>query len=245
MADFIKCQSDSDVYVIDNKPYTRLHVFGKTIGIAVAVAGGSAALAFILAPFAAASYAIRGLLLAIRIGRGISMGVSAVSGGVAAGGMFMAFPLFKKSVKKSKLTGKLLGLAISLGLIFQNQTLSLIGFTLGAETAKSCINTLYACGAHKIVHEIVLIGGLTSFKTKEHETEEQKEVLTDEFNEKIFGSTVSKSISSFYSEEDMISNLYNKSISGAIGTKPRFNQMSNNKVCEEHFVMRPRNDDSR
>ena len=169
MADFIKCQSDSDVYVIDNKPYTRLHVFGKTIGIALAVAGGSAALAIISAPLAAVFFV-----------KSVKM---------------ITFPELIKSVKKSKLTGKLLGLAISLGLIFQNQTLSLIGFTLGAETAKNCINTLYACGAHKIVHEIVLIGGLTSFKTKEHETEEQKEVLTDEFNEKIFGSTVSKSIS--------------------------------------------------
>jgi hypothetical protein len=89
-------------------------------------------------------------------------------------GIIMLIEGFKQSFEKSKLTGKIIALAISLGIIFPNQTLSLIGFTLGAEAVKSLIHTLYACGAHKIIHEIVLIGGLTSFKTYEHRIEEEK-----------------------------------------------------------------------
>jgi hypothetical protein len=88
----------------------------------------------------------------------------------------MSIGEFKEVFEKSKLTGKLIGLAISLGLIFPNQTISFIGVSLGAETVKNCLDTLHTFGAHKIVHEIVLIGGLTTFKTKDHETEEIKEV---------------------------------------------------------------------
>ena len=58
----------------------------------------------------------------------------------------------------------LFGLAISLGLIFPNQTLSFIGYSLGAEIAKAGCMTLKACGAGHVVHDIVFMGGLTSFE---------------------------------------------------------------------------------
>jgi hypothetical protein len=46
------------------------------------------------------------------------------------------FPDFIESIKKAKMTGKLIAHARSLGLIFPNQTISLIGYNIGAEIAK-------------------------------------------------------------------------------------------------------------
>jgi hypothetical protein len=39
----------------------------------------------------------------------------------------------------AKLTGDLLGIALALGLICPNQTISIVGFSLGTQVAKSCI----------------------------------------------------------------------------------------------------------
>ena len=62
------------------------------------------------------------------------------------------FSKFMKAIKNAKLSGELLGIAISLGLICANQTISLSGFSLGSQVTKSCLETLYDCKAHHIVH---------------------------------------------------------------------------------------------
>jgi hypothetical protein len=153
---------------VDNKPYTRAFVFGKTAAKLFAVGVLSGGLALVLAPVAATFAAVEGAVLAINGIRGVSAVVAVGSTIAAGGGIIMSVPEFKEAFEKAKLTGKLIGLAIALGLIFPNQTISLIGFTLGAETVKNVMHTLHICGAHKIIHEIVMIGGLTTFKTKEH-----------------------------------------------------------------------------
>jgi hypothetical protein len=50
---------------------------------------------------------------------------------------------FPEAIKNAKLSGQLLGLAISLGLICSNQTVSFAGFSLGSQVVKSCLETLY------------------------------------------------------------------------------------------------------
>lgn len=104
------------------------------------------------------------------IGAAIGAGVGA-TGGTTSLIVSKSFPLFLKSIDKAAKTGILVGLAISLGLIFSNQTLSFVGYSLGAEIVKSCILTLKECGADHVVHDIVFFGGLTSFQTTEEETD--------------------------------------------------------------------------
>ncbi len=82
------------------------------------------------------------------------------------GGVTYASILLKRKVSKyskyaeySKQSGHLLGLAIALGLVFPNQTLSFVGYSFGSEAVKSCLQTLYDCGATNIVHEVLLMAG--------------------------------------------------------------------------------------
>ena len=74
------------------------------------------------------------------------------------------FPLFIKSIDNARMAGDLIALAISLGLIFPNQTFSLAGYSLGSEAVKSCIKTLYECGAHHVLHEVAFLGGIAEFE---------------------------------------------------------------------------------
>jgi hypothetical protein len=127
----------------------------------------------------------------------------------------------------AKLSGELLGIAISLGLIFSNQTISLAGFSLGSQVTKSCLQTLFECGAHHIVHQTAFIAGATHFNSDE------EAVI---WNNKIFGNTVSGKISNVFSKNDSIlSKLYAWIEQQAIGSKPIFVGMDKNKGKNEEF----------
>ena len=87
-----------------------------------------------------------------------------------------------KAIKNAKLSGELLGIAISLGLICANQTISISGFSLGSQVTKSCLQTLYECEAHHIVHQTAFMAGATHFNSNEEAAK---------WNDLIFGNTVS------------------------------------------------------
>jgi hypothetical protein len=87
-----------------------------------------------------------------------------------------------KAIKNAKLSGELLGIAISLGLICANQTISISGFSLGSQVTKSCLQTLYECEAHHIVHQAAFMAGATHFNSNEEAVK---------WNDLIFGNTVS------------------------------------------------------
>ena len=90
----------------------------------------------------------------------------------------------------------------------------MIGFSLGAETVKHLILTLNECGAHHVIHEVLFIGGLTSFDTPNGEP--------NIYNKNIFGSTISGSISNFYSKNDTMSTFFNKISNETIGCFEKF-----------------------
>jgi hypothetical protein len=92
------------------------------------------------------------------------------------------FSKFMKAIKNAKLSGELLGIAISLGLVCANQTISLSGFSLGSQVTKSCLETLYDCKAHNVVHQTVFMAGATHFNANEEAVK---------WNDLIFGNTVS------------------------------------------------------
>ncbi len=88
------------------------------------------------------------------------------------------------------MAGKLIGLAISAGLIFSINTFSLIGYSQGSELVKELVSTLKACGNIHVLHDVVFMGGISTFEENE---------LSE-----IFGNTISGRISNFYSENDRI-----------------------------------------
>ena len=49
--------------------------------------------------------------------------------------------------------------ALVAGYMFKNQTVSLMGFSLGCQVIKSCLKTLELFGARDIIHEVTLLGG--------------------------------------------------------------------------------------
>jgi Protein of unknown function (DUF726) len=74
---------------------------------------------------------------------------------------------FLIAMDNAKRSGQLIGIALALGIIFPNQTVSLAGFSLGSEVVKSCLETLYECKATHIVHQIAFLAGATHFNAKE------------------------------------------------------------------------------
>ena len=50
--------------------------------------------------------------------------------------------LFKKARNNAKLTGKVLGHFLAQNTLFDSQSISLIGFSLGSQVIKSCLNTI-------------------------------------------------------------------------------------------------------
>ena len=50
--------------------------------------------------------------------------------------------MFKKARENARLTGKILGHYLALGLQFDSYSISLIGFSLGSQVIKSCLNTI-------------------------------------------------------------------------------------------------------
>lgn len=91
---------------------------------------------------------------------------------------------FNIHLKNAKLAGKLLAISLARGDIFPEQTVSLIGFSLGCQVIKSCIHMLHKLGAHSIIHNVTFLGGATHFqygfsRTKLEIKEKWKEILSE------------------------------------------------------------------
>jgi hypothetical protein len=56
--------------------------------------------------------------------------------------------LFKIARNNAKITGKVLGHFLAQNILFDSQSISLIGFSLGSQVIKSCLNTLDKRGIH-------------------------------------------------------------------------------------------------
>jgi hypothetical protein len=50
--------------------------------------------------------------------------------------------MFKKARENARITGKILGHYLGLGVHFDSFSISLIGFSLGSQVIKSCLNTI-------------------------------------------------------------------------------------------------------
>ena len=115
------------------------------------------------------------------------------------GGVKKGKDVFLDAKKSAKLSGKLLACSLALSYPLGSQTISLIGFSLGAQVTKSCIKTLHKIGAcsntkFNIIHNITLMGGAINFVGVGKEQKWRK----------IFGESVSGQIRNVYSTKDYI-----------------------------------------
>ena len=85
---------------------------------------------------------------------------------------------FKTARNNAKVTGKMIAhFLASKGHIFGNQTVSLMGFSLGSQVCKSTINRLSKLGINDLVQNVYLLAGATYIKTSKLDF--QKQMLTD------------------------------------------------------------------
>ena len=110
--------------------------------------------------------------------------------------------LFNSAKRVAKMTGELLGCALSIGYPFYTQSVSLIGFSLGCQVVKSTLKTLHAFGAHNVVQNVTFMGAAVDVLDKPKI--EQRWV-------NIFASTVSGTIKNVYTKWDVILLLYSAS----------------------------------
>ena len=68
--------------------------------------------------------------------------------------------------KNAHVTGKLLAICIALGIHLENQSITLIAFSLGTKVVTSCVHYLHKLHAHNKVHDIILMGGAASIDKK-------------------------------------------------------------------------------
>jgi len=69
---------------------------------------------------------------------------------------------FQDARQMARLSGKVLAFALASSHPFLTQSISLIGFSLGAQVIKSCLKTLHDLGATSVIHNVTLLGGATA-----------------------------------------------------------------------------------
>lgn len=76
--------------------------------------------------------------------------------------------MFKMAQNNAKTTGKMLAhfLVSSRGDIFGEQTFSLMGFSLGSQVVKSCVNRLAKLDQSDIIHNVYFLAGATYTKNE-------------------------------------------------------------------------------
>lgn len=72
--------------------------------------------------------------------------------------------LFNLAKKNAKLTGKMIAISLALGYPFMDQTVSLLGFSLGTQVIKSIIRELDKLGVKGIIQNVTLMGGASNYK---------------------------------------------------------------------------------
>ena len=118
---------------------------------------------------------------------------------------------FIDSSNKASLSGKILAHILASKLFFKNQTITLVGFSLGTHVAKHCIKKMYELHyndhipCNDIIKDVVLIAGATSIKGKE---EKFKNIFSKMINGKLINC---------YSKEDQVLNVLYR---GCMDKKP-------------------------
>ena len=90
---------------------------------------------------------------------------------IVASTLFNTWSYFTDAIKKAELTGRLIGISLALGYPFSTQTVSLLGFSLGTQVIKTCLETLYDLGAYDIINNVTLLAGASHY---ENEAEREK-----------------------------------------------------------------------
>ena len=143
---------------------------------------------------------------------------------------FNLFQLREKKAKdyllinkaKAKLAGKFLALTIASRSVFKFHTISLIGFSLGCEVIKSCLQEIYKIvndydySANEIIQNIVFIGGCCKIKNK---------------HEGIFNNISGRLINLYSTYDYLLANYYSKV---AIGLHSIFDKKQNNINVENY-----------
>lgn len=70
---------------------------------------------------------------------------------------------YKEVISNAKLSGKILAIALAFCLIFPHQSVSIVGFSMGCQVAKSCLSMLNKLGANDIIQNVTFLGGATHF----------------------------------------------------------------------------------
>ena len=118
---------------------------------------------------------------------------------------------FIDSSHKASLSGKILAHILASKLFFKNQTITLVGFSLGTHVTKHCIKKMYELHykdhipCNDIIKNVVLIAGATSIAGKE---EKFKNIFSKMINGKL--------INCFSKEDEVLKVLYR----GAMQKKP-------------------------
>ena len=87
----------------------------------------------------------------------INKAISLVQGATKEG-----VSVFKHARGNAKAAGKMLAHFLISGLVFdQNHTFSVMGFSLGSQVAKSCVNRLHKLGKTNTIHNIYFLAGAT------------------------------------------------------------------------------------
>ncbi|TNV73199.1 hypothetical protein FGO68_gene8659 [Halteria grandinella] len=128
--------------------------------------------------------------------------------------------LFLKAIDNAKQTGKLLAIALALGFPFFNQTISLIGFSLGSQVIKSTIQTLHEIGVHDLVQNVHFLGGACK------KLSERTEFWSSALQQTVGG----RATNTYSTEDKVLQDLYKFAKGGntGIGNEPQLVMSENN-----------------
>lgn len=126
---------------------------------------------------------------------------------------------FHKIIRNAKVAGKLLAYSLMIQFPFKNQSISLVGFSLGTQVIKSCLKELYKHKAYNIINNVYLMGGAVNSSNFDTWSEILNVVRGTVFNG--------------YSKSDKILHLYALSTSkNSIGRNPLLD-LENSELKEE------------
>ena len=74
--------------------------------------------------------------------------------------------LFNKSRRNARIAGKLLACSLALRDPFRSQSVSLVGFSLGSQVAKTCLKTLKTLNATDIIQNVTFLGAAVKLPKK-------------------------------------------------------------------------------
>jgi hypothetical protein len=84
--------------------------------------------------------------------------------------------VFKTARNNARISGKMLAHSLQSGTVFdEHTTFTLMGFSLGSQVVKSCINRLHKLGKHDLIHNVQFLAGATYIRNMER----QKQVFSE------------------------------------------------------------------